>query len=155
MFADVADAFQLSGVIGQLEQVWRVGAGPNGAGPIMAALKSTMANARNGPLTLSSAEQQAIKYMVPSYNVIRYETLKRDRRTRLCRLHDPADNLSPQGTGFLVNGKSLSSKLDDATYLLTNAHLISNPKRGGAEVHPIRLAKPAFSSSPKSTITCR
>jgi V8-like Glu-specific endopeptidase len=36
--------------------------------------------------------------------------------------------LQAHGTAFLVNGKALSSKLDDEDYLLTNAHVVSDQK---------------------------
>ena len=139
-FARNADAFALNSAIRQLEQVWRIEAGPTDAGSILCALKALIASEKTQTLTLSASEQKAIRRstaedfrqtfetMLPDANVVRYETLRKivQRASAVCMIRRM--NLTPQGTGFLVNGKTLSSKLDDATYLLTNAHVISDPK---------------------------
>ncbi len=147
-FALRADAFALNSAIRQFEQVWRISAGPGDAGAILCALKAYIASEDAQTLTLTASEQKAIRQskpedfkdtfqsMLPDANVVRYETLRKivQRAAAVCMIRRA--NLSPQGTGFLVNGKSLSKKLEDMTYLLTNAHVISDPKRG-VEVNAI------------------
>jgi tetratricopeptide (TPR) repeat protein len=134
------NAFMLDGTIRQLEQVWWLQAGPSDGGPILAGLKAAMAGRSDGMLTLTAGEQRTIaradvaayrgilETMLPDAEVVLYQTLRTivARGAAVCMIRKKT--LEAHGTAFLVNGKALSSKLDDEAYLLTNAHVVSDQK---------------------------
>ncbi|NJM35989.1 MAG: trypsin-like serine protease [Rhodomicrobium sp.] len=136
------DAFKLGGTIRQLEEVWRLEADIEGAGAILTGLKAIMSQMEAGRITLSSEEQKTIEQhaaaedgllqrMLPGAEMIKYRILRTivQRGAAVCIVRHRYTS-RPWGTGFLIDGRSLSSKLGDETYLLTNAHVVSDPNRG-------------------------
>ena len=139
------DAFALSGTVRQLEEVWRLKAGPHGAGAIVAGLKAALIRVENGQLRLDGGERRALaqagdaefkdlfelESKTPGRIQIKLADLQRIVRCasavagiKKVGIHG-ADTV---GTGFLINGSDFGPGFSDAdSYLLTNAHVLWNP----------------------------
>lgn len=134
------EAFQLNGTVRQLEEVWQIQAGPDGAGAILANLKGALAQAENGFVTLKAEERRAIAKAENIEFQHHFETTTRDgkyinfgllKRIVACGASVAAIQIKmghagrTVGTGFLVHGPDFSPKLArEKSYILTNAHVI-------------------------------
>jgi len=140
--SDKVDAFLLSGTVRQLEQVWRIKAGSGGAGPILAALKAALAAKEGSVITLDGVERQLLSLpessetrrlfetTVPGGKFVQLAVLQSIVRcgSAVAAIRSPA--FDTIGTGFLLNGKDLCDDLENAQYLLTNAHVLWDAKQG-------------------------
>jgi V8-like Glu-specific endopeptidase len=136
------DAFMISGTLRQLQEVWRISAGPDSAGQIVAGLKLALAGKGHSRLVLTGEERQLLASSGnPEQDAKAYketfETMTKGgkflqlallqtivaRANGVARIRTPA--MLAHGTGFIVDGPSLSPKLAPGIYLLTNAHVIS------------------------------
>lgn len=142
------DFFALNSALRQLQQVWRVEGATSGPGAIVMNLKSVLAQKQNGRIVLSSKERRDIgaageieqeehfERRTPEGN---YAPLKMLKRVAFCSMAVAAirqgqKNLNGVpgeiiGTGFLVDGADFGCS-DDASYILTNAHVMWDPDRG-------------------------
>ena len=139
-FAAAADTFQLAGTIRQLEQVYRVNPVSQGAGPILAILKEAQVNDPVGSFTLDGDNLAKLKQNSGSEQHSHFrETMTPDGRfipaTKLRMVLDRAQAVaairnqsgSTVGTGFLLAGDDLHRDLRGKKFLLTNAHVLSDP----------------------------
>lgn len=135
------DRFQLAGSVRQLEEVWRLEAATTGAGAILANLKALLAP--SGDIRLSPAERAALAPDAQGAMELQYEmqfethiegsdivpakVLKRLLLScdAVCALKSADIRRATVGTGFLIDGPSLSPHLSaDRSYVLTNAHVL-------------------------------
>jgi S1-C subfamily serine protease len=134
------DAFQLNGTIRQLEEVWQLKAGAQGAEAILTNLKGALAHKENGFVSLSGDERRAIskagniefqncfETVTTGGKFINFGLLK---RIVACGASVAAIQIKlgqagrTVGTGFLVKGSDFSPTLSgDKSYILTNAHVM-------------------------------
>lgn len=143
------DAFALASTIRQLEQVWQLEAGHSDSGPILAGLKAIMAEKHTGMLTLTKAEREAIRNtdetedeclegMFPGARRINFGLLRTivQRAAAVCIIRN-AENYA-KGTGFLVEGPMLANSLPQGSYILTNAHVVSDPAQPGFDKRALK-----------------
>lgn len=139
------DAFQLAGTARQLEEVWRIKAGSEGAGAILTNLKSALAVIEGGSLQLSAQERRDIgaaktlefadEFERPTKDgrFINFYTLKRivECGAAVAAIQKPMGQTGETfGTGFLIAPEFFN--LDPSkSYLLTNAHVLSCSKLDG------------------------
>ena len=131
------DTFALAGTVRQLEEVWRIKAGADGAGPILAVLKGALAGRAGGSITLSGEERARLAQAAHSDYGPQLETMVPDgrftplalllrivsRASAVARIRTPM--MASHGTGFLLRGEDLCDKLEPGLYMLTNSHVIS------------------------------
>jgi Trypsin-like peptidase domain len=134
------DAFQLNGTIRQLEEVWQLKAGAQGAEAILTNLKSALAQKDSGFVSLTGEERRAIakagtvefqscfETVTTGGKFINFGFLK---RIVACGASVAAIQIKlgqagrTVGTGFLVKGSDFSPTLSgDKSYILTNAHVM-------------------------------
>ena len=139
------DAFALQGTVRQLEEVWRLKAGSDGPGQILAGMKDALAAKDGSVVTLSSAERKLVAKLsagksgdllesnVPGGEYINVGLLKMivQRGAAIAAVRRPDGSTS--GTGFLLSGADLDLKgaLSSELFLLTNAHVIWDESKGG------------------------
>jgi len=146
------DSFRLGSTVRQLEEVWRLHPGQDKGGAILAVLKAAQIAKPEGKFTLAGDEiQQLRKFassgdyqhqaefmvpesMVPGGSYVKLAELQRvvARAAGVAGICDQTGRT--MGTGFLVRGQDLCKELEDGLYLLTNAHVMSDPKKEG--FHP-------------------
>ena len=142
-------AFALNSAVRQLEEVWRLQAGKQGASGILTGLKAALGQKEGGRIVLSSGERAAIANANVADHQEHFES-----RTQTGKLVPMAylqrivfsgmavaaikQRANPSarpgsgetvGTGFLIDGAAFGYS-DDRSYLLTNAHVIWDPARG-------------------------
>lgn len=139
------DAFMLEGTIRQLEEVWRLEAGPTGPGRAMAALKNGLIQSK-GPgsaFRLSANEVRAVaggpetlETAVPGGRNISMQLMQALVFAAMSVAWIKDRSFRGRGTGFVFEGKQLSDRLKpDSYYLLTNTHVICPPALVGAKGH--------------------
>jgi len=139
------DAFGLQGTVRQLEEVWRIKAGSDGPGQILAGLKEALAAKDGGVVTLSGAERKLIAKLSEGKSGDLFETtikggesvnvgllkmiVRRGEAVAAVRGPDGSTN----GTGFLLRGSdfNLKGSLNSELFLLTNAHVVWDAAKGG------------------------
>jgi Trypsin-like peptidase domain len=148
------DAFSLNGTVRQLQEVWQLKASADGAGAIVTGLKSALAQKENGFISLDANErrnlakadraefQQYFETSIAGGNYVNFGVLKSIVRcgSAVAAVQRPHGQIgSTVGTGFLVGVVYLSPHLArDASYLLTNAHVLWDPSKGqGSERHAL------------------
>ena len=146
-FAKMADAFALNGTVRQLEEVWQIKAGTEGAGAILTNLKARLASMDDGFLTLKPEEGRALagahsiayqgefESMTAGGKLMNFFTLQ--RAYLACSAvtaiqQDLGQSGRTIGTGFLIKGSDFSDILPaDKSYVLTNAHVLWDRNFGG------------------------
>ena len=139
-FAKTADAFALNGTVRQLEEVWQIKAGPDGAGAILTHLKAKLATMDGGFVTVHPGEgrhltdpknvdfQNHFESMTPGGSmspVANYLLLARACTAVTAIQLEKGPSSPTMGTGFLIKGSDFSERLpDDKSYVLTNAHVL-------------------------------
>ncbi len=134
--------FVLMGTVRQLEQIWRIKPDTPGAGSLLAILKAEQVHQVEGAFTLPSRQLGTLRELAGSPHT---ESMVEDGDfLKLKELRDAVQRAggvvavkSPMGdtmgTGFLFKGKDLSDRLDNAVYLMTNAHVMTEKNKEGAE----------------------
>ncbi|MCB1522045.1 MAG: trypsin-like peptidase domain-containing protein [Hyphomicrobiaceae bacterium] len=153
MFAkqDAVDAFALNSAVRQLEEVWQLEAGTDGARALVCSLKGALSQKEGGHIRLTAGERRAIA----NASRIEYEEYFESRTTdgktvplaylqrivkkgsavaAIKKKHNGAIGQLPgsgptRATGFLINGPDFGLS-SDRSYLLTNAHVIWAPETG-------------------------
>lgn len=133
--ARAPDAFELHSTIRQLEEVWQMKAVDPMGHKLLPLLKASLLATDDGDVNLSSVEFSNLKriagekelelvYGPDSYKRIKWLKLALDS----CQAIGLVSRRSGEGvgTGFVINGRSLSPKLDDDWYFLTNSHVVTN-----------------------------
>jgi len=126
-------AFALASTARQLGEMWNLGDTPEGQA-ILAPLTARILQLPGGRFTASTAMIGAME-AVPeaAYEKVLGNTGPRTARWMqrgFTAAHSVAlieDEGRGIGTGFLVKGCDLDNRLDDALYLVTNAHVVSDP----------------------------
>lgn len=134
--ADYLDAFELVSTLRQLEEVWQLDMTSELGQLILPTLRAELLKREGGALELSvqdlrpeNQEQSLYKNdyekVFDGYTFQTYEwyRLAQERCRAVARIERA--NSQSFGTGFLIKGSELSSKLSDELVLLTNAHVIS------------------------------
>lgn len=152
---EATDAFALKSAIRQLQEVWRLEAGTDGAGTLLIGLKAALAQKDGGRITLTANErrtianstsarnQEAFESKIKGGKFVPFDYLKRVVMTGMAVAaikQKPARGGSHAsgagatvGTGFLVEAAPFGLAAD-RSYLLTNAHVLWDPDLGqGAE----------------------
>jgi S1-C subfamily serine protease len=150
---DKTDEFKLGGTIRQLEQVWRIHPGQGSAGAILAVLKAAQIAKPDSKFTLRGDELKQLYAFTKSPEYQFTETMVKDgsflKLAQLQVIVRRAGSVAAMcdetgktmGTGFVIKGRDLFEGLGDDFYLLTNAHVMSDPKMRGSEqrsLHPER-----------------
>lgn len=125
----------------QLEQVWRLQPSHGGAGPLFAVLKAAEIGNPNGRFELSTDALQAIgkfaasaeardfkESMVSGGKFVKLAELQIVVKRAAAVVAIQAPYGGTIGTGFLVSGRSLSPALGNDTFMVTNAHVLSNER---------------------------
>lgn len=151
------DAFKLGGTIRQLEQVWRLKPATGGAGPILAILKEAEIGKDEGRFTLpvdsfddiqkfaQSQEHAAYREsMVPGGEFVKLADIQVvvARAAAVAAIRDRRSDRT-MGTGFLIRGAQLHESLGNEIFILTNAHVVSDPDKPGYEprtLHPADIS---------------
>ena len=134
--------FMITGTVRQIEEVWRIKPNTSGAGALLAMLKAAQIHRPEGKFTLPNAQlgklrelagSQHTESMVPGGDFVKLQELQVvvRRASGVVAVMDPSG--STKGTGFLFKGRELSPLFDDAIYLITNAHVMTDPKEACAE----------------------
>jgi S1-C subfamily serine protease len=129
------DAFEIASTLRQLEQVWNVKPRDDMGEEIVPLLKAALLATEDGFLSFSAPDWTGLSrtanapslervFGEDSYKLIKWLQLGLEC-CQVIGLIARRDG-SGVGTGFAVNGRSLSSRLDDAWYFLTNSHVITN-----------------------------
>ena len=141
-------AFALFGTIRQLEEVWGLKAGTEGAEPIVMALKTKLLQKDHGFIELSREEQktivntaptdygpsaEAVLGVGPDEGFVEIEWLRKgiERARAVVRV---CKGMQTMGTGFLVRGDDFDEALGDDLFVLTNAHVVCPPEMGESAV---------------------
>ena len=136
------DAFALQGTVRQLEQVWRLKAGSDGAGQILTGLKAALAAKDGSVVTLSSDERRLVSKLSDGGTGNLFETtikggefvnlglLKMIVKCGAAVAAVRGPDGSTNGTGFLLRGSDLNDSLGSELYLLTNAHVLWDSSTG-------------------------
>ena len=149
-------SFHLESTIRQLEQVWRISAGPEKAGPCLILLKSVTAKKKDGEITLTAKERKQIlnteekvfkqifETNLPGGKFIQFHLLKTivERCAAVAWVRDRRFPDQRLGTGFLVRGSDLDSGLGHDLYIMTNAHVVYDLK-GGQEKRQFKSIEPS------------
>jgi hypothetical protein len=126
------DEFQLNGTIRQLEEVWRIKAGPDDAGRMLIALKTVLASRADGFVSVTAEERHELAKLetnVPGGEFVKVDLLRKIVQHGAGVAAIRNKNLTTIGTGFLVNATDLvDDGADDELWLLTNAHVVYCPK---------------------------
>jgi tetratricopeptide (TPR) repeat protein/S1-C subfamily serine protease len=134
--------FMLHGTVRQIEEVWRITPQTSGAGPLLARLKEAQIKRPEGRFTIPNqqlgklrelADSQLIESNVPGggYVPLRELQIVVQRAAGVIAVRSSAGET--YGTGFLFKGSDLHAKLGDAVYLMTNAHVMTDPAKVGHE----------------------
>jgi S1-C subfamily serine protease len=140
------NVFMLGSAVRQLEQVWRIAPGHSSAGAILAVLKAAQIGQDEAKFTLpgddlaslrrftSSTEYRYTETMVDGGNYMKLAELQKvvSRAQGVVGISNSASG-NTVGTGFLIRGSDLCESLGNDLYLLTNAHVMSDPDLPGAE----------------------
>lgn len=144
-------AFALNSAVRQLEEVWRLEAGKDGAHALLVGLKAALSQKEGGRVILSANERRAIaaaasiphqehfESKVKGGRFVPLDYLKRLVRTGMAvaAIKQRSAHRSPHvpgagetvGTGFLISGADFG--LDAGrSFLLTNAHVLWDPHCG-------------------------
>ncbi|MGO9485542.1 MAG: trypsin-like peptidase domain-containing protein [Rhodomicrobium sp.] len=134
------DPFNLGGLIRQLEEVFRVQPDQTEPGRILAVLKAAEAGQEEGRFSLdgstlagfaklaSSKEHRELEEsMVPGGGFVKLAELQKvvARAQAIAAVSDQKG--TRLGTGFLVRGGDLNPRWGQDIYLVTNAHVMSEP----------------------------
>jgi hypothetical protein len=145
---------RVNGTVRQLQEVRQLRASADGAGAILTGLKSALAQKENGFISLDAGErrnlakadkaefQQYFETSIEGGKYVNFGVLKSIVRcgSAVAAVQVPHGKIgSTVGTGFLVSVNDLSPHLArDASYLLTNAHVLWDPNTGlGSEGHAL------------------
>ena len=129
------DAFELTSTLRQLEEIWKITMEDEIGRNLIPLLTAALLKAKGGSVQLSAAglielnktagdKQLELVFGTEAYKHIEWLVMALDR-CKAIGLITKRDGTGI-GTGFVINGKSLSSKLDDDWYFLTNSHVITN-----------------------------
>jgi tetratricopeptide (TPR) repeat protein len=137
-YAHKADAFALGGTVRQLKDLWKLDDTDEGR-ELLAPMRAQLLEKPGGEFSLSTEEMHRMA-SVPetSYEKVlgdtgpmTYTFMQNGFRTAqsvaLIR-----QNGRGVGTGFLVKGSDLNAELGDELFVLTNAHVVSEPPIGKA-----------------------
>lgn len=142
------DAFKLAGAARQLEEIWRIKAGTEGAGAILTGLKSALAVAEGGTLQLSHEERRTIsaaesvefaeefERATQDGQYINFATLKMivERGASVAAIQRPIGSIGETlGTGFLVSHVEFAGLDPSKSYVLTNAHVLTDSALQGSD----------------------
>ena len=134
--------FMLFGTVRQLEQVLRLTPGDTPGGKVLAALKEAQIRSPEGKFSFDGDTLQQLSQfaatpehkrfsetIVPGGGYVKLGLLQTvvSRAAAIAALCTAAG--MTQGTGFLVVGKDLKPDWGDDLYLVTNAHVLSDPTR--------------------------
>jgi len=135
------DTFALASTIRQLEQVYRLKAGRGPGGNILAIMKEAQINKADARFTLDGDSLQQLgafangrehgrllETMVPGGDFVKLQLLQKvvARASAVVALCDL--NGATRGTGFLVRGGDLRTGWGDDLVIVTNAHVLSDPR---------------------------
>ena len=137
MFAEheETEAFHLASAVRQLEEIWQLENQCGEAKQILQGLKAKLMTKRDGELVLPYGVSQSVgNDLGVAYQAMFGDTgpipvswfqngLMRAKAVARIMVNNRA-----LATGFLVPGRALSPLLDDKPYLLTNSHVLSDPK---------------------------
>lgn len=133
--------FDAASAARQLEQVWRLKPSHGGAGPLFAVLKAAEIGNPSGRFELSTDSLQAIgkfaataeardfkESMVQGGKFVKLAELQIVVKRAAAVVAIQAPYGGTIGTGFLVTGRSLHPSFGNDTFLVTNAHVLSNAR---------------------------
>ncbi|QQP91277.1 DUF4071 domain-containing protein [Skermanella sp. TT6] len=135
--AQDVDAFAIAGTLRQLTEVWDLGAYGGQGGALLSVLRAELLRREDGRISLTPGQVQGMQGADPStfervlgdtgsttYKWMRMG-MERARAVAMIRAPDGRG----RGTGFLLRGSDLHQSLGDGSFLLTNAHVVSdNPE---------------------------
>lgn len=164
-----ADPSMLASAVRQLEQVWRLEPADGGGGPILAVLKSAQIALPEGKFTLPGDSLKQIatfagtkeaadfrETMVPGGSFVKLAELQMVvmRAAAVAAVAD--ENGRTMGTGFLLAGSDLHESLGRDIYMLTNAHVMSDPTKPGAEPKTLdpRKVRIILEGADRANLTC-
>lgn len=137
-YAHKADAFSLGGTVRQLTDLWRLDDTDEGR-ELLAPMRAQLLEKPGGEFSLNSAElhrmasvpKASYEKVLGDTGPMTYTFMQNGFRTAqsvaLIR-----QNGRGVGTGFLVKGSDLNPDLGDELFVLTNAHVVSEPPIGNA-----------------------
>ena len=136
------DHFMLFSTVRQLENVLRIAPGDGPGGKVLAVLKERQILMEEGKFLLDGDALQQLgkiagtpehrrlsETIVPGGAYVKLNLLQTvvSRATAIAALCNPAG--VTQGTGFIVRGSDLKADWGNDLYLVTNAHVLSDPTR--------------------------
>ena len=143
------DAFALASAVRQLEEVWRLAAGDGWTGAILAILKAAQIAKPEGKFSLPGDGLQELgdlatsrefkdrsanmETMVPGGEYVKLGDLQRVVARAAAIAAVCNSNGRTMGTGFLMRGGDLCESWGNGLVLVTNAHVMSDPRQPGAE----------------------
>ena len=129
------DAFELASTLRQLEEVWNVSEQDEAGQAIVPLLKAALLAAAHGSISFPTSDFAEFQRRVKDTRLERVfgdESYKQIKWLRLA-LHScrsialiAKQDGKGVGTGFAVNGRSLSPSLEDDWYFLTSSHVITD-----------------------------
>ena len=158
------DAFELFSSMRQLVEVWELKRAEPG-GEILEVLERSLSARTNDQITFSSDDhglfeklERATATTMPNVGVngmipLLWTTKMFERASAIALLEDAAFK-TPLGTGFLINGRSLSPALGDEILLLTNSHVVG-AKSSGASPPARTVARFTESAAARAGIRMR
>jgi hypothetical protein len=132
------NAFELASTVRQLTQVWRLGETEDGQA-LLAPLRARLLELPGGSF---AASQDDLRQMA-TVSKEQYERILGDVGPKTYRWMQKGFDIAGSvalirkggsgfGTGFLVKGKDLDERLGEELLVLTNAHVVSDPRRESA-----------------------
>lgn len=127
--------FELYATLRQLEQVWQLDESDPLGHKILPFLKAALLETENGDVNLSFAEFSKLKKVAGEkdlelvYGTTSYKRIEWLQKALSCcqAIGLVSKNYGNGiGTGFVIKGNTLSPKLKDDWYFLTNSHVITN-----------------------------
>jgi S1-C subfamily serine protease len=138
--------FALGAFRRQLTQIWELDRKPSPGPEVVAMVSSALLEVEDGSLVLSSEEVQRARRASRITNEAvfggdRFDSLDNyrrglDRCSCVARIGRSVE--TGVGTGFIIRGNALCSKLPDSFLLVTNAHVVSEDERlrAAGALHP-------------------
>lgn len=144
-YAHRADGFSLGGTVRQLTDLWKLDDTKEGR-ELLAPMRAHLLEKPGGEFSLSSDDmhhmaavteesyEKVLGDIGPKTHTWMQNGFRTAESVALIR-----QNGRGIGTGFLVRGSDLNPELGDELFILTNAHVVSDPPKGNA-AHPSEVS---------------
>lgn len=136
------DAFTLNSAVRQLDELWNLSDKPGGI-ELLTPLRAALAQKRGGKFNVSPPElaqmaevnKEAYQRVLGTVGTATFSWMQKGfklaRSVVLIK-----KNGSGFGTGYVVMGRDLDERLGDVMYILTNSHVVSDPKLDAKSATP-------------------